>query len=513
MGHVAVTSSQKTSALNRFRPGLAPLAIDEDDKYRYQVPPFVQPFAMSQPPQAPQSPTGRKESMSVSDLSDTDGTWATDGTLHYNGGQRAAARQEKHQQAPLQPRQQQSQQLQPQQLQQQWEDQPHEQLEQHPSPSPPQSQTNNFPMSHYQYQQEQQQQLHQQQYQQSAEWQQEELAPLPAYQRRQAADDEGNAELRSWSRTKPLPPPDHASQPEPMTLPPRPPQSQSQSQSAGASGSNKSGGPPLDSSASGASGALVRVGSQTSLGGASVSVSSVNSSGERHLAVWNRFFANAFSAAEGGAGHDSRPAGRSSAERSRAASAARSQWPPRHSDEEFVSLMSVARKVARRRERRKAAGESYDEEQVSLQLDRAMIAAVLRGDLAAAEQLLILGANPGSQTADWPGERTPCHFAVRYVDESLAGVKGRGDAEGEGEGDAMDHQAVKCLALLSDYGADIEAEDAAGRRPLHVAAAHGCVEALRFLLESAADVAAVDNTGNTAVQLGTCHRVVSALYY
>ena len=160
--------------------------------------------------------------------------------------------------------------------------------------------------------------------------------------------------------------------------------------------------------------------------------------------------------------------------------------------------MSVARKVARRREKQKAAGGSYDEDQVSLQLDRAMIAAVLRCDLAAAEQLLILGANPCSQTADWPGERSPCHFAVRYVDADSAGVEPFLNG-GEGGGrDVMDHKAVKCLALLSDYGADIEAEDAAGRRPLHVAAAHGCIEALRFLLESAADVTAVDNTGDTA---------------
>ena len=215
-----------------------------------------------------------------------------------------------------------------------------------------------------------------------------------------------------------------------MTLPPRPPQT------ASASSSGKAGGPPLShhpgAGAESSSTTLVRVNSQSSMG-ASVSTanSTANSSGERHLAVWNRFFANAFSAAEGTAGRDSRRSvagGSPRAERSRAASAARSQWPARPSDAEFVSLMSVARKVARHREKCKAAGRFYDEDEASLQLDRAMLAAVLRCDLAAAEQLLILGANPCSQTADWPGQRSPCHFAVRYVDEDVS--RARAD-EGE----------------------------------------------------------------------------------
>ena len=232
--------------------------------------------------------------------------------------------------------------------------------------------------------------------------------------------------------------------------------------------------------------------------GSMVSSHRSNSSGERHLAIWNRFFANAFTAAEGGA------AGSSPTERSRAASAARSQWPERPSDSEFISLMSVARQIVRRREKMKAIGSSYDDEEISLQLDRAMLAAMMRCDLSAAEELLLMGANPGSQIADWPGERSPAHFAVRYVDHEFTPLNRKDiDSEGEnGDHNGMDHKAVKCLALLSDYGADIEAEDAAGRRPLHVAAAFGCFEALRFLLESAADVTAVDSSGNSALQLG-----------
>ena len=453
----AALQKQKPNLLNKFRPGLPGLTldIDESDRYKYSVPPFVQSFAVH-----PRSPSwGRRENMSVSDLSDTDGTWQTDGTLPYNAQQlplpHLRQQEQPRMQAIIQGQQQ--------------------QVPQQPQP---------------------QQQHHQQQRQQP---QQQPVQPLPEESESllqvvprdtqmliRPKDDGGNDELLSWSRTKPPLPPNATHQSSIMTLPPRPPQ--------------VSKAPPYNSPPPAAplqippASAMSTVSSQGSMASSHRS----NSSGERHLAIWNRFFANAFNAAEGGA------AASSPTERSRAASAARSQWPQRPSDAEFVSLMSVARQIVRRREKMKAIGSSYDEEEISLQLDRAMLAAMMLCDLSAAEELLLMGANPGSQTADWPGERSPAHFAVRYVDHEFTPLNRRGmDDEGESsDHNGMDHKAVKCLALLSDYGADIEAEDAAGRRPLHVAAAFGCFEALRFLLESAADVTAVDSAGNSALQLG-----------
>ena len=479
----AALQKQKPNLLNKFRPGLPGLTldIDENDRYKYNVPPFVQPFAAH-----PRSPSwGRKENMSVSDLSDTDGTWQTDGTLPYNVQQLPLPHVRQQEQPRMQAITQGQQQQQPPPQQQQ------QQPQQQPQPKPQQSEQ----------QQQQQQSEQQHQHQQT-------LQPLPkdsglpqvvprdTQSLTRSKDDSGNDELLSWSRMKPPLPPNATQQPSMMTLPPRPPQI---GKAHPFSSTPVAAVPPQMPQP-------VSVMSTVSSQGSVASSHRSNSSGERHLAIWNRFFANAFTAAEGGT------AGSSPTERSRAASAARSQWPQRPSDAEFVSLMSVARQIVRRREKMKAIGSSYDDEDISLQLDRAMLAAMMRCDLSAAEELLLMGANPGSQTADWPGERSPAHFAVRYVDHEFTPLN-RKDMDDEGESidhNGMDHKAVKCLALLSDYGADIEAEDAAGRRPLHVAAAFGCFEALRFLLESAADVTAVDSAGNSALQLGKLVPVIVA---
>ena len=62
---------------------------------------------------------------------------------------------------------------------------------------------------------------------------------------------------------------------------------------------------------------------------------------------------------------------------------------------------------------------------------------------------------------------------------------------------------MKCLALLSEYGADLDAVDAAGRSPLHVSAAYGCYSTLKFLLESAVDSNLLDFRGHSALHLAT----------
>lgn len=121
-----------------------------------------------------------------------------------------------------------------------------------------------------------------------------------------------------------------------------------------------------------------------------------------------------------------------------------------------------------------------------------LLAAVLRLDLETMERLLLLGADPSCRTSDSVGQRSPSHFIARYGYQS------------DNSDDKNKHnagRAARCLALLSEYGADLEASDAAGRSPLHVAAAYGCYTALKFLLESAVDTEATDARGHTALNL------------
>lgn len=55
------------------------------------------------------------------------------------------------------------------------------------------------------------------------------------------------------------------------------------------------------------------------------------------------------------------------------------------------------------------------------------------------------------------------------------------------------------VASLLELGADVEAEDAYGRRPLHLAAAGGCEEVVKALVEAGASVDAGTQGGDTAL--------------
>ena len=102
-------------------------------------------------------------------------------------------------------------------------------------------------------------------------------------------------------------------------------------------------------------------------------------------------------------------------------------------------------------------------------LSVALVATVVKRNIPTAEALLGIGANPNAFDDN---HRSPVHYACRQGDQAM-------------------------LALLSDHGADLEAQDSARRNGLHTASIFGRLECLEFLLESAVDVNAVDSTGNT----------------
>jgi ankyrin repeat protein len=57
------------------------------------------------------------------------------------------------------------------------------------------------------------------------------------------------------------------------------------------------------------------------------------------------------------------------------------------------------------------------------------------------------------------------------------------------------------VKTLAELGADKEATDADGARPLHVAAGHGQVEVVTTLVELGADIGAMTDNGETPLQL------------
>ena len=59
------------------------------------------------------------------------------------------------------------------------------------------------------------------------------------------------------------------------------------------------------------------------------------------------------------------------------------------------------------------------------------------------------------------------------------------------------------VRLLLEFGADMEAVDRCGRRPLHFAAQHGRLDVARVLLQSGVEKNALDFAGRTAAELAT----------
>jgi hypothetical protein len=218
-------------------------------------------------------------------------------------------------------------------------------------------------------------------------------------------------------------------------------------------------------------------------------------SSERHMQVWNRFFTNAIKVKSDSSIHSTKKEKRDRVKDDEGSNAARTIWPNVPSEEDLLGMISTVELKKKNREDElrhvDGTGDAKDAE-VIFELGRVLLAAVLRLDLKSMERLLLLGADPSCQTADVLGLRTPSHFIARYGYRSE-------NSDDDNKRDAG--RVARCLGLLSVYGADLEATDAAGRTPLHVAAAYGCYSALEFLLESAVEAESLDYRGHSALHL------------
>ena len=127
-----------------------------------------------------------------------------------------------------------------------------------------------------------------------------------------------------------------------------------------------------------------------------------------------------------------------------------------------------------------------------------LLSAVLRCDLVDVEELLSLGADPNHHTAgkleSLPYAHIAAHYGFDYCNPSQYGAEGDSDEEEKRRG-------VQCLALLAEYGADLDAVDGRGQSALHVAAEIGNYAALEYLLESAVNAKVGDSEGDSALHL------------
>jgi ankyrin repeat protein len=104
-----------------------------------------------------------------------------------------------------------------------------------------------------------------------------------------------------------------------------------------------------------------------------------------------------------------------------------------------------------------------------------LLKAAYNGNVAEARRLVVQGADVNAK--DGVGWR-PLHYAAQ-----------------EGH--------VEVLTTLVQLGADVHVADANGQRPLHAAAYNGHVKVLRTLVELGADVHAVTTRGSTALHLAS----------
>ncbi|GMH48562.1 hypothetical protein TL16_g00319 [Triparma laevis f. inornata] len=169
---------------------------------------------------------------------------------------------------------------------------------------------------------------------------------------------------------------------------------------------------------------------------------------DTHMAIWNKFFQNAMTR---GHGKQTNPL------------ISPQNWGKPLEDHDYFEVLGLAFD---------SNGASGQNSQSS-----ALFASVLRSEIENVEKLLLMGAP--ATCADKVG-RTPLHHACRIGDR-------------------------KIVAILCDYGADVDFTDSQGNSPLHIAAVRGVESVLRFLLETAAQVHIQNKNGDSPLHLAVWH--------
>ncbi|GMI03928.1 hypothetical protein TrVE_jg8211 [Triparma verrucosa] len=168
---------------------------------------------------------------------------------------------------------------------------------------------------------------------------------------------------------------------------------------------------------------------------------------DTHMAIWNKFFQNAMTR---GTKHTN-------------PLISPQNWAKPMEDHDYFEVLGLA----------------FDSNGASDQNSQsaALFASVLRSEIENVEKLVLMGAP--ATCADKVG-RTPLHHACRIGDR-------------------------KIVAILCDYGADVDFTDSQGNSPLHIAAVRGVESVLRFLLETAAQVHIQNKNGDSPLHLAVWH--------
>ncbi len=121
-----------------------------------------------------------------------------------------------------------------------------------------------------------------------------------------------------------------------------------------------------------------------------------------------------------------------------------------------------------------------------------LLKAVIKGDVAESERLLLAGADPDE--AAWDGDCPVMQCCYQDRPEILKLLAGRGTKlhglpkwDWQPVHDAARLRSSRCLEILVEHGVDFRAKSESGLEPIHFAVTWGSEDSLRFLCQRGVD--------------------------